>query len=130
VKTRRTSEVTRATLVIAMCGVGTLLHALSLGGQGALGDSLGHECHELADGATLVKRKLGEIGRADEDGGGWRVAGYDGEDGKLIDSHTFWQSLGLAGGDDGERCCGRGSGSTETRDVAWRLDLARFKRNK
>ena len=62
----RTSEVTGATLVIAMCGVGTLLHTLSLGSLGAFRDGLGHECHELADGATLVERKLGEIGGADE----------------------------------------------------------------
>ncbi len=52
---RRTSEVIWATPVIAMRGVGTLLDALSLGRLGALGDGLGHESHELADGATLVE---------------------------------------------------------------------------
>jgi hypothetical protein len=83
--------------VIAMGGVGILLDALSLGWLGALGDGLGHECHELADGATLVERKLGEIGGADEDSGGWWVAGCDGEDGKLVDSHASWRSLRLVG---------------------------------
>jgi len=77
-----------------MGGVGILLHTLPLGGLGALGDSLGHECHELADGATLVERKLGEIGGADEGNSGWWVAGRDGEDGKLVHSHASWGWVG------------------------------------
>lgn len=62
---RRTREVTRASLAIAMGSVGVLLDTLSLGRLGAFGDSLGHEGHKLSDGAALVEGKRGEIGRVD-----------------------------------------------------------------
>lgn len=82
---RRTREVSP---VIAMGGVVILLDALPLGWLCALGDRFGHECHELGDGAALVEGKLGEIGYADEDRGGGRVARRDSEDCQLVHSHS------------------------------------------